>query len=190
MVLWPLCSASRSAARRAPTAPLAPPDLTSLARGSLSAGYRLRAAKALLTVADTRPLRGRWGRVAAPSALPAGLRARRRRACALMYATAEGRAEIGDSRVAPKVPRMGVCRGRDSETQEGSRHGNGRRPSHVRSARVRWSLPCSYSKVGGAHARVAHSTVQISAEWRALFNLVTTHKIRRRYEDTGNNDIN
>ena len=55
--------------------------------------------------------------------------------------------------------------------------------------------------LGGAHARVAHSTVQISAEWRALFNFVTiTHtrraqtakipkipakipKIRRRYED-------
>ena len=36
--------------------------------------------------------------------------------------------------------------------------------------------------LGGAHARVAHSTVQISAEWRALFDFVTTHKIRRRYQ--------
>ena len=38
--------------------------------------------------------------------------------------------------------------------------------------------------VGGAHARVAHSTVQVSAEWRALFNFVTIHKmIRRRYDE-------
>ena len=48
--------------------------------------------------------------------------------------------------------------------------------------------------IGGVHARVAHSTVQISAEWRALFNFVAT---RTRYgeatkdtgEDTGNSEL-